>query len=191
MTAPRRLHRYTYQDYLGVEMYSNEKHEFYDGEIYVMPGGSEDHSALAVEVILVLGNARGGRPCRVHDSDLRIYVESVGLATYPDGSVICGPLQQHAGSANATALNPMILFEVTSNSSEEYDTVTKLEFYRTIPSLRDYVIVSHRERRITVHSRGTDGTWQVRTAIREGRVAVDSLDTELVVDDIYRQSSVM
>ena len=69
-------------------MISSSKHEFLDGEIYAMAGGSEEHSALAAEMVRVLGNAVGNRPCRVHTSDLRLYVESVGLATFPDASVV-------------------------------------------------------------------------------------------------------
>ena len=190
MSEPRRLHRYTYADYVGLEMISSSKHEFLDGEIYAMAGGSEEHSALAAEMVRVLGNAVGNRPCRVHTSDLRLYVESVGLATFPDASVICGPLQQHEPSPNATALNPTILVEVTSDSSEDYDTGPKLEYYRMIPTLREYVIVSHRERRITVNVRGTDGVWATRVATKGGRVEVSSLSADLIVDEIYRNSTV-
>jgi Uma2 family endonuclease len=190
MFQPRRVHRYTYADYVAIELTSSTKHEFLDGEIYAMAGGSEEHSALAAEVLRVLGNAIGDRPCRAHTSDLRIYVEAAGLATFPDGSVICGPLEQHPPSPIATALNPSVLLEVTSDSSEEYDTGTKLELYRTIPSLREYVVVSHRERRITVHRR-TDGEgWVTRVAIAGGRVAAESLGCELVVDQIYRGSAI-
>lgn len=189
MLQGRRLHRYTYAEYVALERESPTKHEFLDGEIYAMAGGSEDHSALAAEILRVLGNAIGDRPCRVHTSDLRIYVEAVGLATFPDGAVVCGPLEQHPPSPNATALNPMVLIEVTSDSSEEYDTGGKLEAYRTIPSLRDYVIVSHRERRITVHHR-EDGAWGTRVAIRAGQVAVESIGAMLVVDEIYRRSAI-
>ena len=141
-------------------------------------------------MLRALGNAIGTRPCRVHTSDLRIYVEAAGLATFPDGSVICGPLEAHPPSPNATALNPTVLLEVTRDSSEEYDTGAKLECYRTIPSLREYIIVSLRERRITVHRRDDDGDWVSRVAIAGGRVPLDSLDCELVVDEIYRASSV-
>jgi len=186
----RRLHRYTYADYVGIEMYSDIKHEFLDGEIYAMAGGSEEHSALAAAMIHALFNAVGERPCRVHTSDLRIHVEAVGLTTFPDGAVICGPMQQHEPSPEATALNPMILVEVTSDSSEEYDTGAKLEYYRTIPSLRDYIIVSHRERRVTVHSRGADGAWPARAATEGQQAHVSSLDTDLAVDEIYRNSTV-
>ena len=191
MDVARRHQRYTYADYVGLEMYSSTKHEFFDGQIYAMAGGSEDHSALAAQVLRALGNAIGDRPCRTHTSDLRLYVESVGLATFPDGSVICGELQQHSPSPKATALNPMVLLEVTSDSSEAYDTGAKLEYYRTISTLRDYIIVSHRERRITVHSRIGEGSeWIMRVGVAAGGVAVASLKTELVIDEIYRGSGV-
>jgi Uma2 family endonuclease len=190
MGLPRGHHRYTYADYVAVESESSTKHEFLDGEIYAMAGGSEDHSALAAQVLRALGNAIGDQPCRVHTSDLRLYVEAVGLATFPDGSVVCGGVQQHAPSPRATALNPMVLVEVTSDSSEDYDTGAKLEYYRTIPSLRDYIIISHRERRITIHHRNEDAGWTTRVAIAGGHTAVESLRVELVVDDIYRGSSV-
>jgi len=190
MFPARRLHRYTYADYVALELDSPTKHEFLDGEIYAMAGGSEEHSALAAEVLGLLRGATGDGPCRVHTSDLRIYVETMGLATFPDGSVICGALEQHAPSPKATALNPTVLLEVTSDSSEEYDTGDKVEHYRTIRSLRDYVIVSHRERRITVHAQSEPGEWAARVAITGGRVAVDSLRIELVVDEIYRKSTI-
>lgn len=188
MVIPR-LHRYTYAQYVALEKESPTKHEFFDGEIYAMAGGSEDHSAIAAKVLAALDTAIGDRPCRVHTSDMRIYVEAVGLATFPDGSVLCGPFQQHPPSPDATALNPTILLEVTSDSSEDYDTGGKLEAYKTIATLREYIIVSHRERRITVQRRSGD-TWTMRVAIAGGKVAVDTLGAELVVDSIYRNSSV-
>jgi Uma2 family endonuclease len=104
--------------------------------------------------------------------------------------VICGPLEQHAPSPTATALNPSVLLEVTSDSSEEYDTGAKLEWYRTIPTLRDYIVVSHRERRITVHRRSPDGTWSTQSATAHGRVPLASLPAELSVDEIYRASHI-
>ena len=192
MFPARRIHRYTYADYVAVELDSPAtKHEFLDGEIYAMSGGTEEHSALSLQILAALDAATGDGPCRAHTSDLRIYVEAVGLATFPDGSVICGPLEQHPPSPKSTALNPTVLVEVTSDSSEEYDTGEKADFYRTIPSLRDYVIVSHRERRIKVHSRLAEGAWTTRVAISGGRVPVNGLQTELVVDDIYRKSTIL
>lgn len=190
MSDGRPLHRYTYAEYVALEDSSPTKHEFLDGEIYAMAGGSEDHSALAAEVLRLLGNAAADRPCRVHTSDLRVYVEARGLATFPDGSVICGELEQHEPSPRATALNPSVLLEVTSDSSEDYDTGLKRECYQTIESLREYVVVSHRERRITVHAREPGGDWTTTVAIAGGRVRVPSLEAELAVDGVYAKSSI-
>jgi Uma2 family endonuclease len=191
MSGTHRLHHYTYADYVALEMFSTDKHEFLDGEIYALVGSrSQEHAALAAAIISALGNAIGDRPCRAHTSDLRIYVDAVGLATFPDASVVCGPLRQHEPSPKATALNPMILVEVTSDSSEDYDTGPKLEYYQTIATLRDYVVVSHRERRITVYSRGDDGAWRTRTAGHGERAAVPSLAAQVSVDEVYRNSAV-
>lgn len=186
----QRIHLYTYADYVGLETDSATKHEFLDGEIYAMAGGGLEHSALAVEILSVLSVSIGDRPCRAYSSDLRLYVETADLATYPDGSVICGAVKKHSPGPEATALNPSVLLEVTSNSSEAYDTGAKLRFYKTIPSLREYIIVSHRERRITVHHREPSGEWQTAAAVAGGSVSVPSLQCELVVDDIYRRSEI-
>ncbi|MEO8549461.1 MAG: Uma2 family endonuclease [Kofleriaceae bacterium] len=188
MASSGRHHRYTYAQYVALERSSDIKHEFFDGEIYAMAGGTED-SALAAECLRALGNAIGDRPCRVHTSDLRIYVEAVGLATFPDGSVVCGPLQRHPPSPETTAVNPTILVEVTSDSSEEYDTGAKFESYRTIPTLMEYIVISHREQRITVHRRDGD-RWTMRSAIRGGRVDVVTLGVALEVDVLYKRSSI-
>lgn len=190
MSGPSRLHRHTYADYVAIEQTSSTKHEFLDGEIYAMAGGTEEHSALSAELVWQLRSALGERPCRVHTSDLRLYVESVGLATFPDVSVICGPLQQHDPSPRSTALNPMILVEVTSDSSEAYDTGFKLDAYKKVPSLRDYIVVSHRERRLTVHHRDAQGEWQTTVAIRGGSVEIRSLEAVLHVDEVFRGSSI-
>jgi Uma2 family endonuclease len=186
----RRLHRYTYGDYVAVERDSSTKHEFFEGEIYAMSGGTAEHAALAAQVLYALTAAVRDKACRVYTLDLRIYVEAVGLATFSDGCVICGPLEQHQPSPESTALNPSALLEVTSDSSEEYDNTTKLECYRMIPSLSDYIIVSHRERRITVHSRLTNKEWVTRVAIAGGRVAVGSIGADLAIDEIYRAGTI-
>ncbi len=85
---------------------------------------------------------------------------------------------------------PTVLLEVTSDSSEEYDTGDKLEHYRSIPSLRDVIVVSHRARAITVHSRGTDGTWTVESIGPGQRAALQGIPAALSVDDVYAKSSI-
>lgn len=188
--ASRAEPRYTYEQYVGIEQVSNTKHEFYDGKIYAMAGGTEDHSSIQTTVVATLVNALGGRgKCRVHGSDMRTYVEIAGMAAFPDCSVIRGAFEQHAKSPNATALNPSVLVEVTSESSEEYDRTVKLEAYQTIQTLREYVIVSHRERRVTVYTRGERG-WISRVAIGGSKIAVESIGVEIVVDTLYQDTSI-
>ena len=192
MLRPRPLPRYTYADYVALEASSATKHEFLEGEIHAMAGGSEDHSALAAAALRALGNALAAtpeRPCRAHTSDLRVYVEAAGMATFPDGAVIGGPLAQHPPSPRATALNPLVLVEVTSPASEAYDTTTKLEAYLAIPSLCAYVIISHRERRVTVHERAPGGPWSTTVAIAGGHAPVRCVGADLLVDELYRGSA--
>jgi Uma2 family endonuclease len=187
MSHPWRLHRYTYADYVALETYSSDKHEFFDGEIYARAQGGAEQSGLSVAIIAILYRVDG--PCIVYDPGLRFYVEAVGLATYPDCSVIW-PVRRYEPGPETTALNPTILVEVTSDASEEYDLGFKREAYHTIPSLREYTIVSHRERRITIDVRNEDGTWTTRTASRGERFELPSLQTSIEVDDVYRQSTI-
>ncbi len=155
-----------------------------------MAGGSDEHAALQATVIWALGNAVRERFCRVYGPDLRIHIEAVQLTTYPDSSVICGPVERYEPGPETTALNPMIVVEVTSPSSEVYDAGEKFDYYRTIPTLREYVIVSHRERRITVHARDAHGTWSAHIAIKGDSVALPSLGATLLVDEIYHNSTI-
>lgn len=99
-------------------------------------------------------------------------------------------IDQHTPRPKATAPNPPVLLDATSDSSADYATVDKLEYHRTIPSLRDEVVVSHRERRITIHSRTADGNWISRIAIADGRVMVQCVGAELVTDEVDRASTI-
>jgi Uma2 family endonuclease len=145
---------------------------------------------LSAQALCALANAADDRGYRVYDCNLRIYVEAVGLATYPDGSMTDGPVVEHPPGPKSTIVNPIVLLEVTNDYSEEYDTGKKFGYYRTIPTLCDYIIVSHRERRITVHSRGADGAWQAHVATAGQQAEVSSLGATLVVDEIYRNSAI-
>jgi Uma2 family endonuclease len=189
MAEPHRHHRYTYASYVALEKYSDIRHEFLDGEIYAMAGGSRNHAALGGAILSELRNAVGGRDCTVQTSDFRIYIEAVNVAVFPDVSVICGPMKLHEPGPEETALNPMIVVEVTSDSSVAYDYGEKRGYYETIPTLREYIVISHRERRVTIYVREQDA-WVSHVATRGGRVAVPSLQAEIAVDDIYGNLSI-
>jgi Uma2 family endonuclease len=185
MVEPAAIHQYTFRDYLRLEADANVKHEFLAGEIYAMAGGTPEHAAIAMNVGTVLNVQLRGRPCRVFSSDLRVRVLETGLTTYPDVSVVCGPLERDPEDAN-TATNPTVLVEVTSPSSESYDRGSKLGHYQRMPSLCEIVVVSHRERRIEVHRRDEDGTWNVETLGPGGTATLASITCELPVDEVYR-----
>jgi Uma2 family endonuclease len=176
--------RYTRAEYIAFERASNARHEYLDGAIYAMAGGSREHAVIAGNAIAALHVALRDRPCAVHTSDLRIRVVDTGLETYPDASVVCGRAEIDPDDPHVV-LNPIVLVEVTSPSTEAYDRGEKLRHYEHIPSLREVVIISHRERLVEVIRREDDGSWS-RHEARRGSARLTSLGCELVVDEIYR-----
>jgi Uma2 family endonuclease len=182
-STARRVH-YTYEEYLALEEESSTRHEYVNGEIYAMAGGTPDHAALAGAVIRLLGNGLQ-RGCRVFTSDLRIHIAETGLSTYPDATVVCGK-SARASNDPLAVVNPTLLLEVTSPSTEEYDRGEKLRNYEQLPSLGEVLIVSHREPRVTLVRRHEDGRW-TSSDFRSGQsIALVSVGGSLAVDDIYR-----
>jgi Uma2 family endonuclease len=177
-------HRFTFDDYLGVEEDSVIRHEFLEGRIWAMAGGTPEHARICANVIALLGVALQTRPCSVYTTDLRIRVRATGLATYPDVSVICGhPELDPADPKRHTALNPRLLVEVLSPSTEEYDRGEKLENYQQIDSLEEVVLVHHDERKIVVWRR-TGPSWKA-TEYVDGVIPL-ALGCELSVAGVYR-----
>src|SRR5688572_7349699 len=128
--------RLTEEEYLALEEKSEIRHEFFDGEIFAMAGGTYNHSIIAGNLNRHLGNLLAGR-CSVGNADLRIKVEATGLLTYPDISLICGA-PNLTNQPSDTLLNPTLIAEVLSPSTELYDRGVKFEHYRQIPSLTTY-----------------------------------------------------
>lgn len=188
MTTAFPLHRYTYQDYVWLEQESTIRHEFVDGEIVAMAGGTPEHAAMAAEIIGQLRDQlRSGR-CRVFTSDLGVRVVETGLATYPDASVVCGPTERDP-EKRTNVLNPTVLVEVTSDGTEQYDRGQKLEHYRKIPSLRAVVIVLHRKTRVELWSLASTGSpeaWTRSDCEAGDKVELACLGCTLDVDSIYR-----
>lgn len=177
----RRVH-YTYAEYLALEEHATTRHEYLGGEIYAMAGGSPDHAALAAAIIALL-STRLPTGCRVFTSDLRVRIVETGLSTYPDAAIVCGPTER-APDDPLAVVNPILLVEVTSPSTEEYDRGEKLRHYKLIPSLREVLFISHSASQLVLHHREAD-SWTARTARSSDRVTLQSLSAELAVDDVY------
>jgi Uma2 family endonuclease len=178
--------RYTLAQYVQIEEYANLKHEYFDGQVFAMAGGTPEHARIASLVGAALVAQLRGKPCAGYSSDARVRVAATGLDTYPDISVVCGGEERDREDALALA-NPVVLVEVTSDSSEAYDRGEKFEHYQRIPSLREYVLVSHRQKCLEVFRRGADGLFpRVAEVVGSGRIELSSIDGTLDVEDVYR-----
>ncbi|MFZ5438385.1 MAG: Uma2 family endonuclease [Myxococcota bacterium] len=174
----------TLAEYVAEETTSEQKHEFINGEVYAMAGGTLEHGALCVAFGAQLANALAGKPCRTFSSDVRVHVESTGATFYPDLSVVCGRAQSPEDDPNALA-NPIVLVEVLSEGTEAYDRGAKAGHYRRLGSLREYVLVSQSERRIEVQRLNERGVWELHFFGAGERVELHSLGVSLSVDAVY------
>lgn len=179
--------RCTIAEYLQRERSALEKHEYRDGEILLMAGGTKDHSLVIANVIASLHGRLKGKPCRVYDSNLRVRIPRKILYTYPDVSVIGGQGEPDANdSAGETVTNPRLIVEVLSASTEAYDRGEKFDRYRELESLEEYVLVSHETPRIETFFKQPDGTWLLTPVSGLRSTAkLRSLDVELPLADVY------
>ena len=186
MAAARAPHaRFSLEEYVRFEAYSNVRHEYLDGQIYAMAGGTPEHGAMAVRITSSLLGQLGDRRCAVYSSDVRVRVAATGLTSYPDASVVCGQEERDATDRNALT-NPIVLVEVLSPNTEEYDRGEKFSHYKTISALREVVFVSHAEPLIEIWRRETPESW-VRHPFGPGeRAQLTSIGCGLDVDGIYR-----
>jgi len=180
-------HRFTFEEYVRLEEDSGTKHEFDRGNVFAMSGGTPEHAAITASVARLLGNALGQKPCRVFSPDLRVRVASTGLGTYPDVTVICAQLElDPTDPKHHTVLNPKVIVEVLSPSTEDYDRGDKLGSYKLIPSLDEVMLVAHDRREVEVVRREADGSWSRHISRAAEVVRLLSIDCELPVAQIYR-----
>jgi Uma2 family endonuclease len=180
---PAALHAYRYSDYLALEEHSLVRHEFVRGEIYAMAGGTPEHAALAATVLRLVGNQLP-KGCRSYTSDLRVRIDASDVTTYPDGSVICGTVERSPVDALA-AINPILIIEVTSSSTETYDRSAKLEQYKLLPSVKEVLLVSHSKAQLTAVRRATNDAWTMHEAASGESLQLWSIGGSLPVDDVY------
>ena len=174
----------TPEEYLAWERLQSTRHEFHDGEVFDMPSATFEHNQIVINVGAELRAALRLMPFRVCASDLRVKVSTTGLYTYPDASVVCGRPEFEDDKLD-TLLNPLILVEVLSSSTADYDRGTKFTNYRTILSFRDYVLISTDKVLVEYYTRKDDGSWVLREFRAGERFNLESVGCELAVDEIY------
>ncbi|HEX3477158.1 MAG TPA: Uma2 family endonuclease [Kofleriaceae bacterium] len=179
LRLPRRA---TYADYLAAEQTSECRHEFFDGVIVAMAGGSDEHNAIGARLTRILGN-RETDSCRYYTADQRFWIESRRRGRYADGSIICGPPEHPAHDGQATT-NPKVVIEVLSPSSEGSDDGEKRSDFQSMASLQAYVLVAQDQRRVKVYRR-SGSEWRVDAYGEGDHFELPTLASPVAVTEIY------
>ena len=174
-------------DYLAMERRAETKSEYLNGAIYAMSGASREHNTIVFNLARRIGNQLDNKPCRGYVNDMRVKVSPTGLYTYPDVVIACGELRfedQHLD----TLLNPTVIIEVLSNSTEAYDRGEKFAHYRALESLTDYLLVAQDKPRIEHYQRQVDGQWLYSVADgMDAQVELATIDSKLQLAEIYER----
>ena len=182
MSAVAARRRLTPAEFVEWELGQEEKHEYHRGEVFLMAGGTEPHARIITNTLLALSASLRGRDCFVYTDALGVRVEAEDLFTYPDLSVVCGE-PQFFDAKRTRLLNPTALVEVLSPSTADYDRTTKARFYRQVPSLQAYVLVSQDAPAVDVLTPDGDG-WHLAPD-RDGRIEVGPLGVALDLAALY------
>lgn len=180
--------RHTLAEYLEFEDAAERKHEFHDGQILAMSGGSPEHALITASALRAIGNRLEGKPCRVYSSDLKIGLLSTSRVYYPDGTIVCGPLEFHPDDPRRQlATNPRVIVEVLSPTTEAYDRGEKFRDYRTLPSFAEYVLISQVAPIVETFVRQADGSWLIAAAYTglDATASIRSIQVEIKLSDIY------
>src|SRR5712692_636457 len=173
------------QEYLRLERQSEYKSEYLNGEIFPMTGASRKHNLVTTNISSSLHRQLKGRPCEVYAVDMRVKVRATGLYTYPDVAVVCGDPQFEDEQVD-TLVNPTVLIEVLSDSTERYDRIAKSSYYRTIDSLAEHLLVAQNEIRLEQYVRQPNGEWLLcEYSTLDSAAQVTSIDCSLLLSDVY------
>ncbi|MGI8885279.1 MAG: Uma2 family endonuclease [Pyrinomonadaceae bacterium] len=180
---------YTPEEYLEFERNSETRHEYLDGEIFEMAGANKHHNRISVNVVRLLDNQLLERDCNIYGSDMRVKITSTGKYTYPDVVAICGEeIFEGGDETEDTLLNPMLIIEVLSKSTEAYDRGAKFEYYQTIESFCEYVLITQEPFRVEQFVRKDRNVWMYFEFRKpEDVVKLNSIDCELSLRDIYHK----
>ncbi|HKY39204.1 MAG TPA: Uma2 family endonuclease [Polyangiaceae bacterium] len=181
MTNPAQDVPLTLAEYLAFERRASDRHEFVDGQVYAMAGARYAHNRVVANVVRLLGNALSGGPCVTLPSDMKVRTPS-SRVYYPDASVVCGRPSFHDDEEDVL-LNPCIIVEVLSDSTERIDRGEKLSANTALPSLTDYVLVASKRARVEHFARSRD--WRALAVGPGDRLLLETRAIELSVDALY------
>lgn len=177
--------KYTPQEYLTAERVSPQRNEYFNGEIFAMGGASEKHNLIVGNIFASLHAQMRGRPCKVYSSDMRIKINETGLYTYPDVVALCGEAN-FDDEQQDTLLNPQVIVEVLSKSTEGYDRGETFAHYRRIESLFEYLLISQDKIRIEYFMKQPDNLWLMSEISQpQTKIELQSIQCTLLISDIY------
>jgi len=172
-------------EYLEQERKAQSKSEYYKGEIFAMAGAKRNHNLLVTNLCREISSALGDKPCEVYPSDMRVQNKVDQFYTYPDVTIVCGK-PEFLNDTEDVLLNPQILIEVLSDSTEKYDRGAKFALYRNIPSVQEYILVSTNEMKLESFQRnGSD--WIFRESIQGEVFRLQFLDVVLNMEEVYKK----
>lgn len=176
----------TEEQYLAVERRAEFRSEFHEGEMFAMAGASRRHNRIVTNLVTALDSQLRERPCNVYSNDMRVKIPDTGLFTYPDLVVTCGE-EMFADDEQDTLLNPLVIVEVLSDSTEAYDRGKKFEHYQSIGSLTTYVLVAQDATRVEQYVRQDDGRAWIYTETHEAGavVEIEAIACDLKLEDVY------
>ena len=175
----------TPEEYLEIERKAEYKSEYFDGEIYAMAGAKRRHNVIAWNVGGELRQHLKGKNCEAYPADMRVFVPQMGLYTYPDLVVVCGEPKFQDDTFD-TLLNPILIVEVLSDTTENYDRGKKFQHYRSIESLHEYVLVSQDEARIEKYVKRSDGFWLLSEAVGlDLEIEFASIECRISLAEVY------
>jgi Uma2 family endonuclease len=179
--------RYTLEEYLELDRTSEERLEFWNGEVFCMSGVSDEHDAIEGNIHALLRSQIGERGCRVFLANMRIKVPSAPPYRYADLSVLCGKAEFDETGGVDTLVNPQLIIEVLSPSTEAYDRGEKFTHYKSIPALSEYLLVAQHRPHVTRLFKREDGLW-IHTELNDlgSTLELSSLGCELPLSEIYR-----
>lgn len=181
---------YTPEEYLALEREAETKSEYFQGEIFAMPGAGLRHNLIIANLIYRVRLKLEGKPCYVFPSDIRVKVQKNGLYTYPDVTVTCAEPKLEDDRKD-TLLNPTVIIEVLSESTEKYDRGKKFRLYRDLESLQEYVLVSQEQQRVEKFFRDPSGFWKFEDCSPENPIfRSESVGIELLLGEIYDKTDV-
>ncbi len=173
------------EEYLRLERQSEYKSEYVNGEIFAMTGASRKHNLVAGNIFRELGQQLKSRQCEAYMSDMRVKVTATGLYTYPDVIVVCGQPKFEDEYVD-TLLNPTLLVEVLSPSTERYDRIAKSSYYRTLDSLAEHLLVAQDEVRLEQYVKQPNGQWLLfECTSLDNMVELPSISCSLSLRDVY------